>query len=54
MHPTRSQQLAVRAMLSTLVRVVGTFDCSERSGLNRLAEGAYSENGDNRPMRLRC
>ena len=32
---------------------VVTF-CDEQSGLNRLAEGAYSDNGDNRPMRLRC
>ena len=42
------------ALLSTLPGNGVTFDCSERSDLNRLAEGAYSENGDNRPMRLRC
>jgi hypothetical protein len=47
-------QLAAQAMLSTLVRGVGNFDCGEQSGLNRLAEDAYSENGDNRNMRLRC
>jgi hypothetical protein len=52
MHPTGSQRFAVRAMWSTLVRVVG--HCGERFGLSRLAEGAYSVNGDNRPMRLRC
>jgi hypothetical protein len=54
MHPTGSQRFAVRATLSTLVREWVTFDCVEQSGLNRLAEGAYSVNGDNRPMRLRC
>jgi hypothetical protein len=42
---------AASAMLSILVRGVG---CGEQSGLNRLAEGAYSENGDNRKKRLRC
>jgi hypothetical protein len=54
MHPTGSQRFAVRAMLSTPVWEWVTFDCGEQSGLNRLAEGAYLENGDNRPMRLRC
>ena len=54
MHPTGSQRFAVRAMLSTPVREWVTFDCGERFGLSRLAEGAYSVNGDNRPMRLRC
>ena len=53
MHPTGSQRFAVRAMLSTPVREWVTFDCGEQSGLKRLAEGAYSENGDNCPMQLR-
>jgi hypothetical protein len=49
-----NSDIPVSSALSTPGPGVVTFDCGVQSGLNRLAEGAYSENGDNRPMRLRC